>query len=985
MNTQQMPQLSQYQNPHINTQHMNTQQIQQMHQMAQMQQMQQWQQQQALQQQYQQLLQYQKLQQLQQQQQQQQHPQQQPQQPQPESPHLQQQKQPEDEDEVIEEVEIVNDANGDVVDGDVVNGDIVNKSPNDNFSEESVYSEVYESLARSSQYDDVEFAKKISNLSSDEQFIYTMQRWSYQISELEKSLKYIHEFDANQNNLLHIINMLSTSEKEEKEKAAYHTNTRFENIRLPIGSYIKSPKNQYYLNLGIEAKTLQGCLYIGTIYKPSFISEIMSGGIDDRIGANFASLIARYSNNPSVAIKYYDKTSTELGITLSGIAVKEKPIQEIRITRVLYRTASISETLKQPILPWLQKPCKNIIKLIDHWEDEERSALFMVTEFANCGELLVFIDRYHSLIYRDKKLEIQKIDETKSNSLRDLKINVYRNQLTLSKDGFNAYIELIRYIFQQMVQSIHTLHCQGVVHLDISCENFVLHFDENGQFLVKLIDFGRATKLRKKPKEQQAEEQKDCKYKLEYDKYDFMVSTYTGKCRYMSPESALFLKYKNAQPYNSAKEDIYSLGIVLFCMLTCTLPYNTPFYIEKDPNNPTKYGYLNGNKDCKIDLQTLCDINNPSLKISPSELDSNFATLFQQNGVVSLLKLDCILDYVTYDALDLLNKIFVPNKDRISLQELIHHPFVSTPPNPQLLMKMIKHVADYKHIEFKKQKENMQNAINDINNLYANRLHIQAKYIFYLNKQQELKQQYLTLQQQTQKDDQDKKSTLKQPEDVKEIENTDNINDDEKSIHTEILLEPEPKEILPSISPPTPDLSLTPISPISPASPLRPSGPSSISPNPTNTKNKQRTITPESIFPTITTMQVISPRSSIRSESSFMQSTNASINTSINLAVHMPPDFASPSPPPEPTYTCSPSPEITTSDIISVSSHSNPTSPIPPTTQSNNVGGFVSVNSMNDKENNITNITITTIITIIMTIKMMKMAIKHIQILFHHY
>eukprot|EP01083_Nonionella_stella_P022791 63014_1 len=56
------------------------------------------------------------------------------------------------------------------------------------------------------------------------------------------------------------------------------------------------------------------------------------------------------------------------------------------------------------------------------------------------------------------------------------------------------------------------------------------------------------------------------------------------------PNPPFFLRYKDADPYDASKEDIYALGVVLFCLLTCRLPYDTPFYItEEEANYPIFY------------------------------------------------------------------------------------------------------------------------------------------------------------------------------------------------------------------------------------------------------------------------------------------------------------------------------------------------------------------------------------------------------------
>merc|ERR1719474_2498703 len=187
-------------------------------------------------------------------------------------------------------------------------------------------------------------------------------------------------------------------------------------------------------------------------------------------------------------------------------------------------------------------------------------------EYANCGEMLEVIDQLHDVMNAEKKGLIAKIEAIPDHDQRSANIMAYRDMIELKEEGQSPNIELVRFMFQQMVQAVATLHNQGVVHLDISLENFVVHFDQNGQFLVKLIDFGRAMRMKKR------EGGNLTAGRYQYEAFDFSVSTFPGKLRYMSPEAALFLKYQDADPYDASKEDIYALGVVLVVMLTGAMP-----------------------------------------------------------------------------------------------------------------------------------------------------------------------------------------------------------------------------------------------------------------------------------------------------------------------------------------------------------------------------------------------------------------------------
>jgi serine/threonine protein kinase len=107
----------------------------------------------------------------------------------------------------------------------------------------------------------------------------------------------------------------------------------------------------------------------------------------------------------------------------------------------------------------------------------------------------------------------------------------------------------IRNIFSQMLDAVGYVHEQGLVHRDIKPSNFMI--DKKGK--VKLLDFGIAKNT------------------------DASSAEYTqtgtgmqmGTPMYMSPEQITETKSVTAQ------SDIYSLGVVLWQLVTGERPYNT--------------------------------------------------------------------------------------------------------------------------------------------------------------------------------------------------------------------------------------------------------------------------------------------------------------------------------------------------------------------------------------------------------------------------
>jgi serine/threonine protein kinase len=99
-----------------------------------------------------------------------------------------------------------------------------------------------------------------------------------------------------------------------------------------------------------------------------------------------------------------------------------------------------------------------------------------------------------------------------------------------------------RRLFAQIVEGVHYCHKNSIVHRDLKLENILL--DENQQ--PKLADFG---------------------FSKEVGREDFL-ETYCGSPLYASPEMIL------GRPYFGSECDVWSLGVILYTMLTATMPFD---------------------------------------------------------------------------------------------------------------------------------------------------------------------------------------------------------------------------------------------------------------------------------------------------------------------------------------------------------------------------------------------------------------------------
>lgn len=123
-----------------------------------------------------------------------------------------------------------------------------------------------------------------------------------------------------------------------------------------------------------------------------------------------------------------------------------------------------------------------------------------------------------------------------------------------NNQGFNE--DLARLIFSQLLDGLESIHNSDIVHRDIKLENIMI---SGNDYTLKLVDFGFATK-----------------------KSYGLLDTFLGTPAYAAPE--LHLKQK----YFGEFEDIYSLGITLFILVTGSLPFMLPL-----PNDSLyKYIYM---------------------------------------------------------------------------------------------------------------------------------------------------------------------------------------------------------------------------------------------------------------------------------------------------------------------------------------------------------------------------------------------------------
>nr|XP_023027860.1 ovarian-specific serine/threonine-protein kinase Lok-like [Leptinotarsa decemlineata] len=105
----------------------------------------------------------------------------------------------------------------------------------------------------------------------------------------------------------------------------------------------------------------------------------------------------------------------------------------------------------------------------------------------------------------------------------------------------------VKFLFYQMVLAVQFLHGKGITHRDLKPEN-VLLFSEEIETLVKVSDFGLS----------------------KVTEGDDMMTTICGTMNYIAPEIL-----DNRIPEYNKQVDVWSLGVILFYMLSKRLPFQS--------------------------------------------------------------------------------------------------------------------------------------------------------------------------------------------------------------------------------------------------------------------------------------------------------------------------------------------------------------------------------------------------------------------------
>nr|XP_021000407.2 testis-specific serine/threonine-protein kinase 1-like [Parasteatoda tepidariorum] len=121
-----------------------------------------------------------------------------------------------------------------------------------------------------------------------------------------------------------------------------------------------------------------------------------------------------------------------------------------------------------------------------------------------------------------------------------------------------------KHYFKQMVGALQYLHGQNITHRDLKCENILLD-NKDG---IRIIDFGFCRKV------------------VTSSGRRVLCETYCGSTAYAAPEVL------QGTPYNPMLYDVWSLGCILFIMVTRCMPFdesNVRLMVEYQLKRKIKY------------------------------------------------------------------------------------------------------------------------------------------------------------------------------------------------------------------------------------------------------------------------------------------------------------------------------------------------------------------------------------------------------------
>jgi serine/threonine protein kinase len=270
----------------------------------------------------------------------------------------------------------------------------------------------------------------------------------------------------------------------------------------------------------------------GTIVKSQYV--IQEKLYSSLFGATYKC--SDIKNQKSVVIKFNNKSNIKKSMSTTGNDVLEDVQQEIEILQYftkqnqnwVVKLLDTFDVSPNEILIRKNTVAPSSVTSVDlKYDDERYQYLCLVLEYVQYGDLYDFLVKYSSILSNEQRKDI----------------------------------------FKQICKAVQYIHDNNIAHCDISAENILVYSDDSKThgkdkiYKIKIADFGLALK-RNNP-----------------DNTDWIVirkDIARGKKGYLSFEAATSSFY---QPF---KNDIHSLGVILYLLFNNSFPYNAindPWFI----------------------------------------------------------------------------------------------------------------------------------------------------------------------------------------------------------------------------------------------------------------------------------------------------------------------------------------------------------------------------------------------------------------------
>jgi len=234
-------------------------------------------------------------------------------------------------------------------------------------------------------------------------------------------------------------------------------------------------------------------------------------------GANGMSVVppspvARTTHTPDGAYEFELSPTGMLGSGAHGVVRVARDVKTGEAVAIKVMAASMLGAIAKELIAQGKMSHPHVVRLLGTQVDLDKRRVYMIMELCPGGELF------------DRIAECGRLDE----------------------DSARRYL-------LQMAQAIQHCHALNVYHRDLKPENILLDSDNN----VKIADFGLASIVRG----QDGHVSDDATY---------LQHTKCGSLMYAAPE---VLTSTQQAGYSAAKADIWSLGIILYSMLSGALPF----------------------------------------------------------------------------------------------------------------------------------------------------------------------------------------------------------------------------------------------------------------------------------------------------------------------------------------------------------------------------------------------------------------------------